>query len=80
MFKIPRQPSWPPAIDLATVRETLEYMKDDMRRIPGLEKASDALAAAITEIESAEERLQPVQYTTLNAKFLPSWQSPINRR
>ena len=80
MFKIPRQRPWPPTIDLATVRETLHYMKDDMRRVPGLEKAAGALDNAISEIETAEEKLQPVNYTTIGAKFLPSWQSPINRR
>ncbi len=80
MFKIPRQRSWPPTINLATVRETLHYMKDDMQRIPGLEKAGEAIAKAIAEIENAEVSMRPVNYSTIDAKFLPSWQSPITRR
>jgi hypothetical protein len=44
----------PCALDLSTVRETLAYVHDDMRRAPGLERAAAALAAALAEIELAE--------------------------
>ena len=80
MFKIPRQPSWPPAIDLATVRETLHYMKVDMRRVPGLEKAAGAIEAAIVEIDNAGVRHTPIDYSAINSKFLPVWQKGVNRR
>jgi hypothetical protein len=72
VFKIPRSRPWPPTLDLATVRETLHYMTDDMRRIPGLEKAAAALDTAIVEIKSAEAKSKPVSYETKFSKFLPS--------
>ncbi len=37
MFRISRTRPWPPTIDLSTVRETLMYMRDDARAVPGLE-------------------------------------------
>jgi hypothetical protein len=72
VFKIPRSRPWPPALDLATVRETLHYMTDDIRRIPGLEKATAALDAALVEIRAAEEKSKPISYETKFSRFLPS--------
>jgi hypothetical protein len=43
-----------PSIDLETVRETLLYMQDDMRRTPGLAAVRRAIEAAIAEIDAAE--------------------------
>lgn len=72
MFKIPRDNQWPPAIDLRTVRETLMYMRDDMGRVPGLEKASEALDKAITEIDKAQASAAPrARITPTMARFLP---------
>jgi hypothetical protein len=72
VFKILRSRPWPPTLDLATVRETLHYMQDDMRRVPGLEKATAALTTAIVEIESAEANSKPISYETKFSRFLPS--------
>lgn len=71
MYKIPRSHPWPPTLDLATVRETLLYMKDDLRRVPNLAKAAQALETAIAEIEKAERTSKPVSYSPIVARFLP---------
>lgn len=71
VFHIPRSRPWPPQIDLATLRETLAYMHDDMCRVPGLEKLRDALGSAIKEAEAAERRQPPLVEGPLAAKFLP---------
>lgn len=71
MFRIPRPKSWPPAIDLYTVRETLLYMKDDAKRIPGLEEVTKALDATIVEIDRAEQAQKPQRLSPITSKFLP---------
>ncbi len=75
MFKIPRPHSWPPALDLTTVRDTLDYMREDVARVPGLERVAAALEDALIEIEVAERERAP--RATLDARgngpaqFLP---------
>lgn len=59
MFKIPRSDPWPPTLDLATIKDTLIYMRDDMRRVPGMERIADALDEAVVEITVAEESQPP---------------------
>ena len=71
MFRITRQRPYPAVLDLATMRETLYYMKDDARRVPGLEGVAAALNAAITEIEAAERKSMPVTYSPIMSRFLP---------
>jgi hypothetical protein len=71
MFKIPRPNSWPPMLDLATVRETLLYMKEDFRRVPELARAREAIETAIAEIEKAERTQQPAAAASFAARFLP---------
>ena len=71
MYKIPRPHPWPPTLDLATVRETLLYMKDDLRRVPDLARAAQALETAISELEKAERTSKPVSYSPFAARFLP---------
>lgn len=71
MFKIQRDPVWPPALDLTTVRETITYMEGDLKRVPGLEAAARALKTAIAEIEIAERAMKPTSYNVLSAKFFP---------
>lgn len=71
VFRIPRPTSWPPQIDLSTVRDTLTYMHDDAARVPGLERLKDALAAAIREAETAERKAPPLVAGPLAARFLP---------
>lgn len=74
MFKIPRsnsgQPSWPPSMDLSTVRDTLTYMRDDMRRVAGLERVADALDDALIEIAVSEQN----QPTPIPTRFKPEMQ------
>lgn len=71
MYRIPRSKPWPPQIDLATLRETLAYMHDDMVRAPGLEKLRDALATAIKEAEAAEQRSPVSTFVPLPVRFMP---------
>lgn len=71
MYRIPRSNPWPPQIDLATLRETLLYMHDDMARAPGLEKLRDALALALKEAETAETNARARPASIINARFLP---------
>jgi hypothetical protein len=71
VFRIPRPEIWPNHIDLATVRETIEYMEDDMRRVPELQRVADALKIAKAEIEAAERKAKPARVSHRLAKFLP---------
>jgi hypothetical protein len=71
MFKIQRQPAWPPALDLSTVKDTLLYMEGDLRRVPGLEAAAKAIKTAIAELEAAERKQPAKPYSILTAKFMP---------
>lgn len=72
MFRISRERPWPPSIDLATVRETLMYMRDDARGVPGLEKVAQSLDAAIQDVDAAEAKLTPVSYSPIQSRFLPA--------
>lgn len=72
MYRIPRSNPWPPTMDLTTVRETMHYMHDDMKRVPGLEKATRAVNEAIKEIELAERAAHRKQnLSPIAAKFMP---------
>lgn len=72
MFRSIRARELPQHIDLSTVRETLQYIHDDMRRAAGLEKLSAALAEAIREAEAAEALLpSPVDDPVITARFVP---------
>ena len=67
-----------PVIDLATVRETLVYMRDDMKRHEALGKAAGALDTAIREIDRslAIASYRPVNDESrkvLTADFMPRW-------
>lgn len=71
MFRISRHRPWPAMVDLATIRETLDYIKSDADRVPGLESVSKALADTIREVDKAEAKVNPKPLTPLTAKFLP---------
>ena len=73
MFKISRTRSWPPAIDLSTVRTTVAYMQGDLARVPGFEKIAAALATAIKEIDAVEIQPRAVNLTAsvIRPRFLP---------
>jgi len=61
-----------PLIDLGTVRETLVYIRDDLRRVVGLEGAADLLSSAIAEVEVADRRrLTPLPRSLVDAQ--PLW-------
>jgi hypothetical protein len=61
-----------PLIDLGTVREMLACIRDDLQRVPGLERAAALLGSASAEIEVAERRrLAPVPSSIVDAR-LPS--------
>ena len=73
MFRISRSQPWPPTIDLATVRETLVYMHDDMKRVPGLEGVAAAMASTLREIDAAERTREPAPLSPTAARFMPVW-------
>jgi hypothetical protein len=72
VFRIPRHRPWPPAVDLSTVRETLTYMRDDARSVPGLESLAQSLDEAIAEVDAAEAKLQPAMTSPIASRFLPA--------
>ena len=45
-----------PALDLGTVRRTLTYIRDDIARVPGMERAADLLGSVIAEVDTAGRR------------------------
>lgn len=60
-----------PLVDFDTIRETLAYIRDDIQRVPGLEKAADRLTAALAEIAAAERRrLAPVSRSVIDARLV----------
>jgi hypothetical protein len=61
-----------PLIDLGTVRDTLTYIRDDLQRVPALERAAELIDAALAEVQSAERRrLAPIQRSILDTRLLP---------
>jgi hypothetical protein len=68
MIRQPRRP----LLDLETLRETLIYMRDDLKRVPGFETTAAALTTAIQELDLADQRKQPIAIDILRARFLPA--------
>ncbi len=61
-----------PLIDLGTVREMVAYIRDDLRRVPGLERATELLGSVLAEVEAAERRrLAPIPRSILASRLLP---------
>lgn len=61
-----------PSIDLGTVRETLAYVWDDLKRSPELQRAADLLGSALAEIEAAERRrLAPIPHSIMELRLRP---------
>ena len=54
MFKLPRPNSWPPLMDLSSVRRNLAPIKNDLEQVPALAKAATAMQTVIAELEAAE--------------------------
>lgn len=60
-----------PLVDFDTIRETLTYIRDDIQRVPGLEKAADRLTAVLAEIAAAERRrLAPISHSVIDARLV----------
>ena len=60
-----------PQIDFETVRETLNYIHDDVSRFEGLEHVAIAMREAISQIEIAEVRHRLPDLRVLrNMKFM----------
>jgi hypothetical protein len=56
---------------MRSVRETLTYLRDDLQRVPGLERAAELLASALAEVEAADRRrLAPIPRSVLEARLL----------
>ena len=61
-----------PLVDLGTVRDTLAYIRDDLQRVPALERAAELIDAALSEIRAAERRrLAPIPLSILDTRLLP---------
>jgi hypothetical protein len=48
-----------PLVDLGTLKETLAYIRDDLARVPGLERSAEIVGSALAELEAAEARHMP---------------------
>ncbi len=60
-----------PLLDLGTVRDTLAYMRDDLARVPGLERAAELVSQALAEVDAADRRrLAPIPHSVLQARLL----------
>ena len=70
MFRQPPRQPRVPLLDLETVRETLSYIHDDLKRTPGFETASARLAEAIAAIKTAEQSRQVIPSNILSAQFV----------
>jgi len=44
------------AVDLGTIRATLDYIRQELERVGALERAARLLGAALAEVETAERR------------------------
>jgi hypothetical protein len=59
-----------PLVDLDTIRETLAYIRDDLARVPGLDRAAERLTLALAEIADAEQRrLGPISRSLIDARM-----------
>lgn len=70
MFRHPPRNPRTPLLDLETVRETLGYIHDDLKRTPGFEAASAHLRGAIAAIAAAERHRQVIPGNILTAQFV----------
>jgi hypothetical protein len=56
-------------VDLATMRETLALIRDDLQRVPALQHAAELIGAALADIELAERRrLLPIPCSVLEGR------------
>jgi hypothetical protein len=58
-----------PLVDLDTIRETPVYIRDDVQRVPGLDRVAERLTAALAEIAAAERRrLAPISQSIIDVR------------
>ena len=60
-----------PGIDIGTIRETLAYMRDDLRAAPNLAKVGSALEAALAEIDAVSAARAPASTRAVPAGLFP---------
>jgi hypothetical protein len=61
-----------PLIDLGTVCDTLAYIRDDLERVPGLQRAAELIGSALCEVVAAERRrLAPIPRSVLETRLMP---------
>jgi hypothetical protein len=59
-----------PLVNLDAIRETLTYVRDDIRRVPDLERAAEHLTAALAEIADYESRrLSPLSQSRIEVRI-----------
>ena len=59
-------------IDLASVRDTLQYIESDLDHAPELQRVADAVRAALAEIDRIELSVGAVNPAEITkARFLP---------
>ena len=70
-----------PDLDLDSVRTTLEYMRDDLERVAGLESAAAALSLALREIDALDTgQVTPHAPAPLAASFAPNFRKLLAPR
>lgn len=53
------------------LRETLAFIRDDLQRVPELERAAQLLSTALAEITTAERRrLAPIPLSIIDARWI----------
>ena len=62
-----------PLFDLGTARDMLGCIRDDLQRVPALERVAELIGAALAELQAAERRrLAPVPRSILDSRLLRS--------
>ena len=71
MFRSSHRSTPTPPIDWETMRATLIYMHDDVKRTPGLARLAAAFSNTLKEIEVAAKQIEPQSADVVSAKFIP---------
>jgi hypothetical protein len=61
-----------PLVDLETIRETLVYIRDDIQRVPGLERAAEGLSTVLAEIDAAARRRVVLSAASMDGRRPPA--------
>jgi hypothetical protein len=60
-----------PLVDLDTIRETLVFIRDDIQRVPGMERAAEGLSTVLAEIDAATRRRVVLSAATIDVRRPP---------